>query len=217
MAVARPPRPQLHSFDVSSEFVVWAEKPGGSWLRLPRSFGNVLPAEGIWLQADGCCSGASWVEVDVAPSGDVFLERGWQSFARARRLQGRCALHFRYDGVSTLFVRVFSEEGRRLGCCPEADDEEGEDVQRSSSSSEDGLSPRRREAPLCGSSSSSSSGGRDEPPRRRARYGVGRRIAAPLWLGEAVGAGGFRLSGSGFCFFSLLSLHVFLHQSFKLP
>ena len=57
MAVAYPPRLQLHSFDVSSEFVVWAEKPGGSWLRLPRSFGDVLPAGGpggVWLQADGC-------------------------------------------------------------------------------------------------------------------------------------------------------------------
>ena len=79
MVAARTPHPQLHSFDVSSEFMVWAEKPGGLWLRLPRSFGDMLPAGGpggVWLQADGCCSGASWVEVDVAPSGDVFLERG---------------------------------------------------------------------------------------------------------------------------------------------
>ena len=80
MAVARPSRPQLHSFNLSSEFVVWMEKPGSLWLRLPRSFGNVLPAGGpggLWLQTDGCYSGASWVEVDVAPSGDMFLERGW--------------------------------------------------------------------------------------------------------------------------------------------
>ena len=79
MTVACFPCPQLHSFDVSSEFVVWAEKPGGSWLQLPRSFCDVLSAGGpggVWLQTDGCCSGASWVDVDVAPSGDVFLERG---------------------------------------------------------------------------------------------------------------------------------------------
>ena len=115
----------------------------------------------------------------MAPSGDVFLERGWQSFVRACRLQGRCTLHFRYDGALTLFVRVFSEEGMRLGCCPKADDEEdgGDGVRRSSSSSGDELGPGVcRGPPFCGRSSSSSSGGRDEPPRRRARPGEGRGL-----------------------------------------
>ena len=170
----RPPRRQLHSSDAASEFVMWVEKPGSMWLRLRRWFRAELPEEGpdgVWLQADGCCSGAFWVGVEVLASGDVFLGHGWQSFARARRLQGKCTLHFKYDGVSSLLVKAFSEGGRRLGCCPEVDDDEegGDDLLRGSSSSEGELSlGRPRGSPLCGSSSSSSSGGYPGRPLRHA-------------------------------------------------
>ena len=78
-APIRPPRQQLHSSDAASEFVMWVEKPGSMWLWLPRWFHAELLEEGpdgIWLQADGCCSGAFWVEVKVLASGDVFLGRG---------------------------------------------------------------------------------------------------------------------------------------------
>ena len=70
---------------------MWAEKPAGTWLQLPRFFAGVLPAGGLggfWLQDDDCCSKASWVEVEVTVAGNMFLNHGWQSFARAHGLQG---------------------------------------------------------------------------------------------------------------------------------
>ena len=36
-----------------------------------------------------------------------------------RGLGRRCTLHFKYDGNVTLYVRVFGEDGHRIGCCPE--------------------------------------------------------------------------------------------------
>ena len=123
--VARPPRPRFHVSEVMPEFVVWSEDPAGSWLQLPRFFAVELPASGpggLWLQADGCCSRASWVAVEVSVAGNIALARGWQTFARARGLGRRCTLHFKYDGGSTLYVRVFGEDGRRAGFCPETND-----------------------------------------------------------------------------------------------
>jgi hypothetical protein len=146
------------------EFVVWAERPAGLWFQLPRLLASALPAGGpggLWLQADGCCSGASWVEVEVTPAGNVFLNRGWQPFALARGLQGRCTLHFRYDGAGTLFVRVFGEDGRRVGCCPEGDSDDGE------LELGDGRSTSGSRSSSSGGSTSSSDYA--EPPRRRAR------------------------------------------------
>ena len=54
------------------------------------------------------------------------LAHGWKAFARARGLSERCTLHFKYDRLATLYVRVFGEDGRRAGCCPEdiSDDDE---------------------------------------------------------------------------------------------
>ena len=34
------------------------------------------------------------------------------------RAEGVLAIHFVYDGASTLFFKVFDAEGRRLECCP---------------------------------------------------------------------------------------------------
>ena len=58
--------------------------------------------------------------------GNIALARGWQTFARARGLGRRYTLHFKYDGDATLYVRVFGEDGRLIGCCPEVND--GEEV-----------------------------------------------------------------------------------------
>ena len=52
----------------------------------------------------------------------MVLTRGWHMFARARGLGGRCTLHFKYEGLATLYVRVFGEDRRRVGCCPEDND-----------------------------------------------------------------------------------------------
>src|SRR3954462_9764943 len=60
--------------------------------------------------------------LEVSPSGNGALTRGWQTFARARGLSQRCTLHFKFDGDATLYVRVFGEDGRRAGCYPEDDD-----------------------------------------------------------------------------------------------
>ena len=77
--VARPPRPCFHLAEVSPEFVVGSESPAGNWLQLPRFFAGELPASGpggLWLQADGCCSKASWVTIDVSIAGNTTLACG---------------------------------------------------------------------------------------------------------------------------------------------
>ena len=122
---ARPPWPWFHSAEVLLEFVVRSENPAGTWLQLPCFFFDELLAAGpcgLWLQADDCCSRASWVAVEVSIAGNIALAHGWQTFARARGLGRRCTLHFKYDGDATLYVRVFGEDGRRTGCCPETND-----------------------------------------------------------------------------------------------
>lgn len=126
--VAWPPWSRFHLEEVLPEFVMWSENPADTWLQLPRSFDGELPAPGpggLWPQADECCSKASWVAVEISAAGNVALPRGWKMFARACGLGRRCTLHFKYDGTATLFVRVFGEDGRRAGCCPEDNDDGG--------------------------------------------------------------------------------------------
>ena len=79
MAV-QPPRPRFHSAEVLPEFIVWSEDPTGTWLQLPRFFVGEVQAgatSGLWLQADGGCSRASWVAVEVSVAGNVALTRDW--------------------------------------------------------------------------------------------------------------------------------------------
>ena len=45
--------------------------------------------------------------VEVSIAGNVALARGWQTFARARGQGRRCTLHFKFDGNTTLYMRVF--------------------------------------------------------------------------------------------------------------
>lgn len=113
--------------------------------------------------------------MEISITGNVALARGWQTFARARGLGRRCTLHFKYDGDATLYIRVFGEDGRRVGCCLEDDD--GDEVVglgdcRDEGEGEPAPGSDRSSSSFSGSSSGgiSSSGGRDQPPRRRACY-----------------------------------------------
>ena len=111
------------------EFVVWLESPAGTWLQHPHSFPGELPAgalDGLLLQADGCCSKASCVAVEVSSASNMALAHSWQTFTRACGLSVQCTLHFKYDGAATLFVRVFVEDGRRVGSCPEDSCDDGD-------------------------------------------------------------------------------------------
>ena len=175
----RPPRPHFHSAEVLPEFIVWSAEPTSTRLPLPRFLLGELPAGatgGLWLQADGCCSRASWASLEVSAAGSRALARGWQTFACAHGLSRRCTLHFKFDGDATLYVRVFGEDGRRAGCCPE-----GDDRGREPSSDDDGednahMTGGARGSPSFSGSSSggdSSSSGRGQPPRRRICLGGG--------------------------------------------
>jgi len=187
---ARPPRQRFHSAEVLPEFVVWSDNPAGNWLQLPLSFVGELPAAGLgglWLQADGCCSRASWVTAEVSVSGNTAFARGWQTFACARGLGKLCTLHFRYDGDATLYVRVFGEDGHRVWCCPEesdGDEELGLGDNRDEGEGELAPGGNRGSSSYGGSCSddSSSSSGYDQPPRRRVRLegcsGASRRCAS---------------------------------------
>ena len=75
---AWPPCRQFHSTEVLPEFVVWSEDPAGTWLQLLRFFTGELLATGpggCWLQADSCCSRASWVAVLLSAAGNIALAR----------------------------------------------------------------------------------------------------------------------------------------------
>ena len=96
-------------------------------------------------------------------------------FARACGLGSRCTLHFKFDGDATLFVRVFGEDGRRAGCCPETNDGEevlGLDDDRDEGEGEPALNGDRISSSFGGSPSwdSSNSSGYDPPARRCARF-----------------------------------------------
>ena len=171
---ARPPMLRFRAAEALPEFVVWSAEPTSTWLPLPRFLLGELPAGtpgGLWLQADGCYSRASWASLEVSAAGSLALARGWQTFARARGLSHRCTLHIKFDGDATLYVRVFGEDGRRAGCFPEGDDRGWEP-----SSGNDGEGSARVAGGAQGSPSfsgfssggDSSSGGRGQPPRRRA-------------------------------------------------
>ena len=86
IAAVRPPCPRFHSAEVLPEFIVWVVEPTGTRLQLPRFLLGELPAGafgGLYFQADGCCSRASWASLEVFASGSLALIRGWQMFARA--------------------------------------------------------------------------------------------------------------------------------------
>ena len=112
--------------------------------------------------------------MEVSTTGNAVLACGWQMFASARGLGRQCTLHFKYDGDATLFVRVFGEDGRRVGCCPE-DNDGDESLGLGDGRDEDEGEPAlgaRRSSPSYGGSpfdDSSSSGGYDQLPRRHAR------------------------------------------------
>ena len=91
--------------EVLPEFIVWAAEPTSARLQLPRFLLGDFPAGslgGLWLQADGCCSRASWVSLEVCAVGSLALTRGWQMFARAHGLSRRCTLHFKLDRKSVV-------------------------------------------------------------------------------------------------------------------
>jgi hypothetical protein len=70
------------------------------------------------LRHAGCHCRASVADVEVAPSGEVFMTHGWGKIARACCPWGASAIHLELDGASSLRFKVFNEDGQRLECCP---------------------------------------------------------------------------------------------------
>jgi hypothetical protein len=91
---------------------------------------------GLWLQADGCCNGPSWVVAKFSTAGSLFLMRVWKLFARSCGLGHGQLLQFRYDGAATLFVKFFGVSGGRMECCVESESSSGTDSTSESESDE---------------------------------------------------------------------------------
>ena len=120
----------------------------------------------LWLQHADYDAPATGAEVEAISSGKIFMTRGWGEVARVCRAEGALAIHFKYDGASTMFFKVFDAEGRRLECCP-GQGRQDRPASGSSSSSSDAWessdSPELYETPETSDNSY-------EPPRsRRAR------------------------------------------------
>ena len=72
----------------------------------------------LWLQRADCSAPATGAEIEAVPTGKIFMTRGWGEVARVCHAEGDLAIHFEYDGASTLLFKVFDAEGRRLEFCP---------------------------------------------------------------------------------------------------
>ena len=93
--------------------------PPRTWIRFPQLFAAGMPPRGPlepWLQHAECDTPATGAEIEVVSPGKIFMTRRWGEVARVCRTEGALAIHFMYDGTSTLFFKVFDEEGRRLEC-----------------------------------------------------------------------------------------------------
>ena len=106
-------------------------------------------------------------------AGNVFLNRGWQTFAHARGLQGSHTIHFKHVGVATLFVKIFGEDDRHLRCYPKGNGSDNNHL-----SDDDGTLRGElalgNDYDISDSSDASSEGSMsdddyDAPPRRRAQ------------------------------------------------
>ena len=94
------------------------------------------------------------------------MTRGWGAIARACGSKGRHALHFKYNGATTLLFKVFGEDGGRLECCSGGSNCSGKAL-----GGELALG-HARDTSGSGETSSGESSGNDEydePPRCRAR------------------------------------------------
>ena len=49
------------------------------------------------------------------------MTHGWGDVACVCHTEGALTIHFEYGGASTMFFKVFDEEGCCLVCCPEGD------------------------------------------------------------------------------------------------
>ena len=123
-----------------------------------------------------------------ATTGGAAWTGGWQTFARAGGQHQCSTLHFKSEGDATLYVRVFGEDGRRDGCCPE-DDGRGHAPSPDISWGEGGGGRAGRSArgpPSSGDSpsdTSTSSGGRDQPPCRCQNRRISGRGSRTVCLG----------------------------------
>ena len=113
-AVTHAVAPGAHAADSSRELVMWAAMPPRTWILFLQFFSAEMPPRApleLWLQHVDCDAPATGAEVEVVSSGKIFMTRGWGQVARVCRAEGALAIHFEYDGASTMFFKVFDEEG----------------------------------------------------------------------------------------------------------
>jgi hypothetical protein len=155
ISVMPPMEVRTHAGKSPREFVMWLAMPPTSWILLPWFLAELLPRRGpvtMRLQHAGCRCRAGVADVKVVPSGEVFMMHGWGEISRACRPERASIVHFMFDGASTLFFKVFGDDGPRVDHCP------GEATQR-------GAITGRELALTSGSfGSSSGSSGSDESP-----------------------------------------------------
>ena len=69
-AAALPPQAGSHSAAAAREFIMNMHHSPCTWLRLPDSFAEAMAERaplGLWVQADSCCNGPSWVATEFTP------------------------------------------------------------------------------------------------------------------------------------------------------
>ena len=90
------------------------------------------------LQVKGCSNGPSWVSTEIHPSGEMYLLQGWKAFARSRNLKRGRQVLFKFNGLDTLFVKVFDEDEACKGCCKDSISSKDNDSDDEEDDSSDG-------------------------------------------------------------------------------
>ncbi|KAE8806111.1 hypothetical protein D1007_17713 [Hordeum vulgare] len=72
------------------------------------------------MHPDDCWNGPSLVVTKFTPRGSMYLARGWKSFTLTRSLKEGHVLYFKFDGTTTLFLKIFRRNGDRMDYCVES-------------------------------------------------------------------------------------------------
>src|ERR1044072_4099051 len=84
---------------------------------LPSAFSAIVSERGLddlILHLQGSCRPPSYADLEVDRSRLIFLGSGWSSFARRLNLRDGDMLSCRFDGESTVTVRVFDPSGNSM-------------------------------------------------------------------------------------------------------
>src|ERR1041385_578281 len=99
------------------DFILRVRGQSANRILLPSDFSAIVfecGLDGLLLNLQGSCRSPSYVGLEVDSSRLIFLGSGWSLFARRLNLRDGDMLSCRFDGESTVTVRVFDPSGNSM-------------------------------------------------------------------------------------------------------